>query len=195
VLPTKNAYESRDNALDAKDGSFAEREFTPLFGLDKDAAGARIFIDVRNYVAFGEGNRFVIATRSQLGSVAGARASEIPPNMLFFSGGAGTVRGQEFQSLGVPFLPGIDVGARSFYGFSAELRASLNGPWGAVGFIDYGRIGRGSLFDGFTDDHAGAGVGVRYDTGVGPIRVDLAVPVGSNAGENFELYVGIGQAF
>ena len=195
LLPSRLTYDSRDVELNATEGAFAEVEFMPFVGLDNDAAGARIFLDVRSYVSLTEDNRFVFATRGQIGSVAGARAFEVPPGLLFFSGGAGTVRGQDFKSLGIPFLPGLQIGGRSFAAISAELRANITGPWGAVGFVDYAVIGQGSFFDGFPDDHAGAGVGVRYDTGLGPSRVDIATPIGSNAGENFELYVGIGQAF
>ena len=195
LLPSRLTYDSRDVELNATEGAFAELEFTPFVGLDNDAAGARIFVDVRSYVSLTADDRFVFATRGQIGSVSGARAFEVPPGMLFFSGGAGTVRGQDFKSLGIPFLPGIQIGGRSFAAVSAELRANITGPWGAVGFVDYAKVSRGSVFDGFTDDHAGAGFGVRYDTGLGPIRVDIATPIGSNAGENFELYVGIGQAF
>ncbi|MEL7254909.1 MAG: autotransporter assembly complex family protein [Pseudomonadota bacterium] len=195
LLPGKLTFDNRDVPLNATEGVFAELELTPFVGLDNDAAGARVFLDLRNYLGFGENDRFVFATRGQIGSVSGARASEVPPGMLFFSGGAGTVRGQDYQSLGVPVSPTLQTGGRSFAAISAELRANITGPWGAVGFVDYALIGEGSFFDGFTDDHAGAGFGVRYDTGIGPIRVDLATPIGSNAGENFELYVGIGQAF
>ncbi len=195
LLPSRLTFDNRDVELNAKEGVFAELEFTPFVGLDNDAAGARAFLDVRHYQGFGENKRFVFATRGQIGSVSGARASEVPSEMLFFSGGAGTVRGQDYQSLGVPVTPALQIGGRSFAAISAELRADIKGPWGAVGFVDYATIGQGSFFDGFTDDHAGAGFGVRYDTGVGPIRVDLATPIGSNAGENFELYIGIGQAF
>ncbi|MEL7278849.1 MAG: BamA/TamA family outer membrane protein [Pseudomonadota bacterium] len=195
LLPSRLTYDSRDVELNATEGAIAEVEFMPFVGLDNDAAGARIFLDVRSYVSLTEDNRFVFATRGQIGSVAGARAFEVPPGLLFFSGGAGTVRGQDFKSLGIPFLPGLQIGGRSFAAISAELRANITGPWGAVGFVDYAKVSRGSVFDGFTDDHAGAGFGVRYDTGLGPIRVDIATPIGSNAGENFELYVGIGQAF
>jgi translocation and assembly module TamA len=182
-------------ALNATEGAFGELSLTPFAGINNDSLGAHVLLDVRSYVGFGENDRIVFATRGQLGSVSGARTFEVPPEMLFFSGGAGTVRGQDYQSLGIPFRPGLQVGGRSFAAISAEIRAQIKGPWGAVGFIDAAKVSAGSVFDGFTDEHAGAGFGIRYDTGLGPIRVDVATPIGSNAGENFELYVGIGQAF
>jgi len=66
--------------------------------------------------------------------------------------------------------------------------------WSVVGFADAGFVGADPDFDR-GESHYGAGLGLRYDTGLGPIRVDVATSLGDNAGENFELYVGIGQAF
>jgi translocation and assembly module TamA len=66
---------------------------------------------------------------------------------------------------------------------------------GVVGFVDAGSVG----IDGFTGDtagsHAGAGLGVRYDTTIGPIRADLAAPVDGDTGDGVQFYIGLGQAF
>lgn len=66
---------------------------------------------------------------------------------------------------------------------------------GVVGFFDTGRIDVGTFFDGSGDWHSGAGIGVRYDTGFGPIRLDVAAPVGGTTGDGVQIYVGLGQAF
>ncbi len=195
LLPSDLTYDSRDEELDATRGAYAQLDVMPLAGLNNDALGVRVYTDIRSYISFGDDSRFIFATRGQLGSITGARTSEVPPNLLFFSGGAGTVRGQDYQSLGIPVAPGVQVGARSLAAISAEFRVKVKGPWGLVAFADYAKIGAGGFFDTLTDDHAGAGFGVRYHTPLGPIRVDLAAPIGSNAGENFEVYIGIGQAF
>jgi translocation and assembly module TamA len=64
-----------------------------------------------------------------------------------------------------------------------------------VAFVDAGQVGsNGVPFAG--NVQVGAGVGARYYTGFGPIRVDVAVPVTKLAGgDTFEVYIGIGQAF
>ena len=137
-----------------------------------------------------------LAARAQAGSVAGAAISDIPPGMLFFSGGAGTVRGQSYQSLAVDLGGGQRVGGRSFLGFSGEVRADVGGKFQAVAFADTGFIGEDAWGIENGDWHSGAGLGARYATGVGPIRVDVAhPPLGSDAGQDFEIYIGIGQAF
>ena len=110
------------------------------------------------------------------------------------SGGAGTVRGQSYKSLAVNLGPGLRIGGRSFAALSAELRARVKDKWSVVGFADAGFVGADSWWDDGST-HYGAGFGVRYDTGLGPIRVDIATPLGSDAGDDIELYIGIGQAF
>ncbi|MFN3846336.1 MAG: BamA/TamA family outer membrane protein, partial [Paracoccaceae bacterium] len=78
---------------------------------------------------------------------------------------------------------------------SVELRTKVTPKIGVVGFVDAGRVDVGSFFDPLGDWHAGAGVGVRYDTGFGPIRVDLAGPVAGRTGKGVQIYIGLGQAF
>jgi len=113
-----------------------------------------------------------------------------------YSGGGGTVRGQPYQSLGVTASNGEFTGGQSFAAASVELRASVRENIGVVGFYDAGFVTEESGFAGESDWHAGAGVGLRYNTGIGPIRVDVATPVtGDDAGRDYQFYIGIGQAF
>jgi len=196
LFPARLTHDTRDDPLDATRGAYLDLDATPFAGLDTDSLGARLYLDARTYWTFGPGNGLVFATRAQLGTVAGAGLTEVPPGMLFFSGGAGTVRGQPYQSLGVDLGGGRQVGGRSFAALSAEMRAQLRDKWSIVAFADGGFVGRDSWWDTTSSDtHFGAGLGVRYDTGLGPIRVDVATPLDSDAGEDYELYIGIGQAF
>ncbi|MCB1331259.1 MAG: BamA/TamA family outer membrane protein, partial [Maritimibacter sp.] len=88
---------------------------------------------------------------------------------------------------------------RTFLGGSAELRYKVTDQIGVVGFADAGRVGADSFLD-TADWQIGAGAGLRYYTGLGPIRLDVAVPV-SGPGASLDtiwdaqLYIGIGQAF
>ena len=64
-------------------------------------------------------------------------------------------------------------------------------------FADAGYVSEGA-FSGASDWQAGAGVGVRYQTPIGPMRLDVATPVRRNAsatGGRFQIYLGVGQAF
>jgi translocation and assembly module TamA len=131
----------------------------------------------------------------QLGSIAGARLDRVPNDMRFYSGGGGTVRGQNYQSLGIT-LDGRASGGASFVGLSGEVRASVTDTIGIVAFADYGVIGADAFPEDWDNAHSGAGLGLRYKTPVGPLRVDVAVPVsGDTEADDYHLYIGIGQTF
>ena len=137
----------------------------------------------------------MLAGRAQLGALVGPDILDTPPDFLFYSGGGGTVRGQPFQSLFVDLGGGRGIGGRSFVGVSGELRAKVTDRISLVGFADAGYIGEESFYDGSGAWHSGAGVGLRYDTTVGPIRLDVAGPVSGSTGDGVQVYIGIGQAF
>ncbi|WP_101067721.1 autotransporter assembly complex protein TamA [Roseovarius salinarum] len=195
LLPAEITRDTRDSPLDAAAGNFLEVSATPFAAVGDGDSGARLHLDARVYRGLGQDGGTVLAARAQAGTVLGAGLAGVPPEMLFFSGGAGTVRGQPYQSLGVDLGGGRQTGGRSFLAVSLETRLPLQGGFGAVAFADTGFVGRDSWGGGNGEWHSGAGLGLRYDTGVGPIRLDVATPLDGDAGEDFELYVGIGQAF
>ena len=156
----------------------------------------RSYVDLRGYKTFGTVRPVTFALRGQLGSVYGPTLAQAPADYLFYSGGGGSVRGQPYQTLGVDLGSGNTVGGRSFAGLSAEARVALRDKIGIVAFVDAGYVGSEEIFDGSGRWHSGAGIGLRYATGIGPIRVDFAVPTsGPETDENFQVYIGIGQSF
>lgn len=192
-LPLGLTWDHRDSTTDATRGYFIEAEAKPFMGFGTTDSGLRFASDARGYYGFGEENRVVLAGRVQLGGVFGADLGATPRDFLFYSGGGGTVRGQPYQSLGVNVVPGLKTGGNVFGALSAEIRAKITDSIGAVGFVDAGYVGvRGA---GINDTHAGAGLGLRYNTGFGPIRLDVAAPISGNTGDGVQVYVGIGQAF
>ncbi|TCP42269.1 autotransporter assembly complex protein TamA [Rhodovulum marinum] len=192
-LPVTLTWDNRDDPLNPRGGTYLDLGLTPLLALGGDAeTGAQAKADARIYHALGE--RLVLAGRFQMGSVLGASADGVPPAMLFYSGGGGTVRGQPYESLAVDLSGGDRIGGRSFLGLSAEARFDVTGAIGLVAFADAGFIGPDSWV-GDGEWHSGAGLGLRYDTGIGPIRVDVAAPVSGETGDGLQIYIGIGQAF
>ncbi len=193
TVPLSATWDKRDNELDATEGFYLAIEGLPFFGLDGDESGARAYVDARGYRTLGD-SEIVLAGRLQFGSILGSSLAGTPPDLLFLSGGSGTVRGQSFQSLFV--TTGIvRTGGRSFMGFAGEARFPVTDKLGGVAFYDIGFIGRNSTPDDTGAWHSGAGVGVRYKTAFGPIRFDVAVPVTGRDTSGFEFYIGIGQAF
>ena len=199
LLPFGLIWDRRDVARDPKDGSYLEAEVMPFLGFSSTGSGLRATFDGRAYRSFGAGRGVTVAMRLQGGAVIGPTLLETPRDMLFFSGGAGTVRGQPYRSLGIPvtrdFGPEFQIGGQYFLAGSLELRADITDRIGVVGFIDAGSVGRDGFFDSLTNPHAGAGLGLRYDTGLGPLRLDVAAPVSGDTGDGVQIYIGLGQAF
>jgi translocation and assembly module TamA len=201
ALPLGLTWDRRNDSLDPTQGFFVEGRVTPFVGVRGADSGAQALIDARGYVGFGEDDRFVLAGRAQAGAVAGASLFGTPRGYLFYSGGGGSVRGQPFESLGVTSAcpagpPGCTVrsGGRGFAALSGEVRARVFDGVSVVGFVDAGYVSAGA-FSGASDWHAGAGIGLRYQTGIGPLRVDVGGPVSGTTGNGPQLYIGIGQAF
>lgn len=194
-LPVGLIWDKRDVALNASKGFYINARLTPFTDIGDSTLGTRAYADTRAYQGFAD-KRFVLAARAQAGSILGADLRDTPRDMLFYSGGPGTVRGHPYQSLGVFVLsPTQRSGGRSFFATSAEVRVGVTDTIGVVGFYDAGFVGAGELFDQGGNWHSGAGMGMRYNTGIGPIRLDLALPVSGDGGEGLQFYIGIGQAF
>lgn len=198
TLPVGVTWDRRDDKTDAKQGFYIEAEAKPFLGFGTTGSGLRAYGDLRAYYGFGEAKSFVLAGRVQAGAVFGASIFDVPRDDLFLSGGGGTVRGQPYQSLGIVIPAGATsytLGGNRFLAASLEARMKVTETIGVVGFVDAGRVDVDSFFGNSGDWHAGAGIGARYDTGIGPIRLDIAAPVGGNTGKGVQIYVGLGQAF
>ncbi|WP_235823652.1 autotransporter assembly complex protein TamA [Actibacterium lipolyticum] len=195
TIPVTAAWDRRNNPLNPVGGFYLQATGEPFVGVSGSQSGARVYADARAYEGLGADDRFVVAGRLQFGSVIGAEIVDVPPDMLFFSGGGGTVRGQPYQSLNVDLPSGDSTGGRAFLGASAEVRVGVTDSISVVGFADAGFIGADSWPGDNGAWHSGAGLGLRYETGIGPIRLDVATPIGGATGDGIHIYVGIGQAF
>ena len=140
----------------------------------------------------------VIAGRLRAASIQGAPRDEIAPSRRLYSGGGGSVRGYGFQGVGPRNDRGEAVGGASLVEFSLEARIEtplMGGAIEVVPFVDAGTVGLGSTPD-FRFIQAGAGVGIRYKTTFGPIRVDVATPLNPTQFDSpVVVYVSLGQAF
>lgn len=201
--PLQGTLEQRNDPLDATSGYFLDLELTPFVALSGGESGARFYADGRVFKSFGETERFTLAARGQFGTVLGADILQAPADYLFYGGGGGTVRGQPFQSLAIDSTAdfgngptNVTTGGASFLGGQFEARFKITDQIGAVGFYDIAQVGAEAFPMAGDAWQAGAGIGIRYDTGIGPIRFDIATPTtGNSAGEKLEVYIGIGQSF
>ena len=192
-VPLGLTWDRRNSKTDPTRYFYIDVGAKPFYGFGNTDNGAQLTFDARGYKGLGADNRIVLAARLQGGAVLGADLLGTPRDDLFYSGGGGTVRGQPFQSLGVTVNDGgtdITIGGNRFLAGSLEARVKVTEKLGLVGFVDMGLVGDGTV----SDWQAGAGLGVRYATGIGPVRLDLALPVQGD-GSGAQVYVGLGQAF
>jgi translocation and assembly module TamA len=139
-------------------------------------------------------DQLVVAARTRVGSIYGADLAELAPSRRLYGGGGGSVRGFGYQELGPKDAAGRPTGGRSLIEFALEARYRF-GNYGIVPFIDAGQVYE-SRFPSVSDMRFGVGIGGRLYTNFGPLRADVAMPIGRRKGESkFAIYISIGQAF
>ncbi len=194
AIPAYLGYDGSNDLLDPTRGFRLSGRFSPEASLESGGfAYARGQVDASFYQPVSE--TVTIAGRTRLGTIFGASRDRIAPSRRFYAGGGGSVRGYGFQALG-PRDPVFDdpIGGRSLAEFALEARVRV-GDFGIVPFVDAGNISTSPLPD-FDDLQFGAGVGVRYHTRFGPIRVDVGTPLNPREGDpRLAVYVSLGQAF
>jgi translocation and assembly module TamA len=194
--PVTFSYSTADNLLEPTRGVNASITVTPTLptaGAGKPFIIGRALAAV--YVPVEPAGRGVLALRGQVGSIQGASVFQVPPDQRFYAGGSGTVRGYTYQTIGPLFPDGAPEGGLAMDAGSLEFRQRVGGSFGVVPFIDAGQVNAGSRpFAGTL--RVGVGVGLRYYTSIGPIRLDLAFPLTRVPGSAaFAVYAGLGEAF
>jgi translocation and assembly module TamA len=194
-LPLGLHWDTSDDLFDPHEGNRLQIEATPYTAV---AGPSSSFVVTRIYDSFyiPLGGGFTSASWGRVGSIFGASADEIPADKLLYGGGGGSVRAYAFQKLGPLDDDGDPTGGRSLVELGTELRYRISEQFGAVAFLEGGNVYPDSIPD-FSDSLLwGAGVGVRYFTDFGPIRLDVAMPLDRRSDDDlFQLYVSIGQAF
>lgn len=193
-------YDGRNSKLNPTQGFVSSIKIMPIKGFKNVEFTACVTeFDTAFYFPLGE--KTVLAARGAVGTMFGGDES-IPRSKRFFLGGGGSVRGFEYQEIGKHDFNGDPYGGISYVLFNSEVRQHITKDLALVGFVDGGMVYEDVSPD-FSEQMAiGAGVGVRYNTPIGPVRFDIAVPL-TDAYENevkkkitdYQLYISIGQAF
>lgn len=187
-----------DSLLDPRKGWRAEGRLKPTYSFSPDGPDVpyvRAVGQVRGYVPLSAEGRFVAAGRLRLGTLVGATVADVPGEDRFYSGGGGSVRGYAFQAIGPFDADDVPLGGRSLTEASVEGRARVTDTIGVVGFLDAGTV-TNAEYPALDDVRFGAGIGVRYMTPAGPLRLDIATPLNpSDRDEAVQVYISIGQAF
>jgi translocation and assembly module TamA len=197
-LPLNARYDSTNDLLDPVTGFRFGAKVTPYLGLnDISPDFLRTEWDGSAYYSVLENERLVLAARTKVGMLFGDSTDNIPASKRFYAGGGGSIRGYKYQSVGPLDSQNDPIGGRSLIEVGFEARTKITESIGIVPFIEGGNV-YDSMVPDFSGDFLwGAGLGFRYYTAIGPIRLDFAVPLDKrpNVDDNFQVYISIGQAF
>ena len=197
ALPLSLGYDGSDNLLDPTRGFRLSGRISPEVSFHGGSfTYARTQVDASAYEPISDS--IVAAGRIRLGTIIGASLFDIAPSRRFYSGGGGSVRGYGFQQLGPRDVDGDPIGGRGLAEFALEARIRLKrfgGNFGIVPFIDGGTLTT-KAFPDFKSWRYAVGLGARYYSSFGPIRIDLGVPLNRQKGDGpLAVTVSLGQAF
>jgi translocation and assembly module TamA len=197
ALPVSLGYDGSDSLLDPTRGFRLSGRLSPELSLHGGTfTYARAQIDASAYRPLSD--NVVVAGRVRLGTIFGTSAFDVAPSRRFYSGGGGSVRGYGYQQLGPKDADGGPIGGRGLAEFGLETRIRLKqfgGNFGLVPFVDGGSLTTRSLPD-LSNMRFAAGLGVRYYSSFGPIRIDVGVPLNRQKGDGpVAVTVSLGQAF
>jgi translocation and assembly module TamA len=196
-LPLTASRITTDNALNPTRGMVIDLSATPYAGTsDQPLQFLRTSAGGSTYYAIDKDARFILAGRTKVGTILGEASASLPADKRFYAGGGGSVRGYEFQKVGPLDADNNPLGGRSLLELSGELRIRVTETIGVVPFIDGGAVSE-EPYPTFEEGMRWAGgLGLRYFTGFGPLRLDVAFPInGRDVDSLFEFYVSFGQAF
>ncbi|GAA4721429.1 autotransporter assembly complex protein TamA [Sphingomonas lutea] len=197
AAPASLGFDGSDSLLDPTTGFRLLGRVSPELSFEGGGSTyVRAQFDASAYRPLSD--RVVAAGRIRLGTIGGAGLFDLAPSRRFYSGGGGSVRGYGYQRLGPKDVDGDPIGGRGLAEFALEARVRLRqfgGNLGIVPFIDGGTLSDSSFPD-LTDWRFAVGLGARYYSSFGPIRLDVGVPLNRQSGDGrVAVTVSLGQAF
>lgn len=184
VLEHKHA----DNPLFVRRGYSLRLTASAGPGLLSSTRFAQLRADARWIHALGRRQRVIL--RASLGATAVSDFDRLPPQLRFFAGGDRSIRGYPYQVIGPHNATGLVVGGRDLALYGAEYEYYFAHDWGMATFVD-----GGDAFSGLRDfhNHIGAGIGLRWRSPVGMVRLDLGTPVDDPHGRHgIQLHLVLG---
>jgi translocation and assembly module TamA len=196
-VPAYIKLDSTDNLLNPTTGYRAQLSVTPAHTFSgSNLTFVTSFISGSTYWALGAEERAILAGKLALGSLDGAPLSQLPSDQRIYAGGGGSIRPYGYLMAG-PLAPNnVPIGGRSSLVLNLEARVKITETIGIVPFFDAGsyyenpvpQLDRTLLY--------GVGLGLRYYTAFGPLRLDLATPLHKRNGDSpIQVYISLGQAF
>ncbi len=200
--PISILWNNEGSILDPTKGVRASLDFEPTTG---SQSFTQFDTRIRTRRSFGLSKKLTAAIQGRLTGTLGSSFENLPANKRFFSGGGGSVRGFGFQLAGpVDVISNDDgsvdnvmpIGGRSLIEGAFEARYKVAKQIQLAAFIDTASVSQSALPDFSQDFFVGVGVGARYLTPVGPLRIDFATPLNRRPTDNrVQFLISLGQAF
>lgn len=202
-IPLSVLVDMRNDVINPYKGWRVLGEVTPYYGsLGQSNKMLRFLLNANYYLRMIKKDTFVIGFWGRVGQIQLIKNADIPLDKRFYSGGLNSVRGYGYQKLGPIDQNGNPAGGKRLIEFGVEPRFKITDTIGGVAFVEAGFVGQDEPFSQEASRYLiGYGVGLRYYTAIGPIRLDVAFPAkkrhvnGKRYDSPVQLYISIGQAF
>lgn len=196
-LPLQLRWSNVDSVLEPTKGGTVQfhvipsvQIFSPQFAYCINTLTASI------YQALTKDKRHVFAAKLIVGSIFGASNHEIPPPERFYAGSESTLRGYRYLTVSPLGRHHKPLGGRSMFIYTLELRHRIGQNFGIAEFYDLGTVHENFFPNLKGPLRQSVGIGLSYYTSIGPIRLDIAVPLNKRSIDHpVEVYFSIGQPF
>lgn len=196
--PMQLRWSNADNLLDPTFGKTLNFKIAPALQLlSPQFAYCTSTLTGTFYQPLTSDNRLILAGKATLGSIIGASRHTLPPSERFYAGNENTLRGYRYMTVSPLGRDHKPIGGRSIMVYSLEARYRLTEKFGLVGFYEIGNVYSSPMPQLSQKQLQSTGVGLRYHTPVGPIRLDFAVPLNKrkHVDNDYQIYFSIGQSF
>lgn len=196
-VPVQLRWSNTDSILEPTKGGTLQLKFIPSLQIFNPRFAYSInTLTGTFYQSLTKDKRHVFAVKLMAGSIFGASKHEIPPPERFYAGSESTLRGYRYLTVSPLGHHDKPLGGRSMLIYTMELRNRIGKDFGLVFFYDVGNVYESDLPDFKDGVRQDVGLGIRYYTPIGPIRLDAAVPLNKRHIDNsLEVYFSIGQSF
>lgn len=196
-IPLQLRWSNTDSILEPSRGGTLQLKVIPSFQFIHPTFAYSIHtLTGTMYQSLTEDKRCIFAVKLMVGSIFGASQHEIPPPERFYAGSESTLRGYRYLTVSPLGRNDKPLGGRSMFIYSMELRNRIGKNFGLVFFYDVGNVYKDPFPNFKHGIRQSTGLGVRYHTPIGPIRLDIAFPLNKrHLDQCLEAYFSIGQSF
>lgn len=197
-FPLYIAIDKRDSVLNPKRGWYVYTNIVPMLFFAKCNSNSTLScLSGSIYKSFGKKDQIVISNQSSIKYLLGGTLNKIPYDKRLYAGGQGSLRGYSNQMAGETLHDyKYPTGGKAVFEIKNEIRINANKKFGVAFFLETANVSKTSLLSN-SKWYSSYGIGLRYNTIVGPLRFDIATPIKrrKKIDRRYQIYISLGQAF